>query len=232
MGLPPIADILSQALEVGPRVLANQLSQGWIAPPPRAASEKRETVLVVHAHPLPGSFSGALAAAVRRGLEAGGRDVTTLALYHDRFEPRLSPDERRRYLGANPGRSPNAFRMCAVWSGRVPVYLIEVSAKNPRPGLPRRAQQARPGPAAVPDRAARHPAVRGPAPEMRRRRLRVPDVAAPRGRFFAGRRLWSWRRRRWRVAAPPRSTRDADRGAAAVDGRRDPRRSDPRGRER
>mmetsp|Transcript_18140 Transcript_18140/g.55812 ORF Transcript_18140/g.55812 Transcript_18140/m.55812 type:complete len:255 (-) Transcript_18140:66-830(-) len=101
MGLPPIADILSQALEVGPRVLANQLSQGWIAPPPRAASEKRETVLLVHAHPLPGSFSGALAAAVRRGLEAGGRDVTTLALYHERFEPRLSPDERRRYLGPN-----------------------------------------------------------------------------------------------------------------------------------
>ena len=93
-----MADFIARLTAVGPWTLCNQLSQGWV-PMRTSAPTKRETVLLIHAHPLAGSFSGALASAVRRGLEAGGKDVISVSLYADGFEPRLSADERRRYLG-------------------------------------------------------------------------------------------------------------------------------------
>jgi NAD(P)H dehydrogenase (quinone) len=94
-----IGQVVRQVKDVGPRTVANQVTQGWIAPRHQPAHEKVKHVLLVHAHPLPGSFSGALAAAVRSGLEAGGATVTQLNLYEQNFEPCLSADERRRYLG-------------------------------------------------------------------------------------------------------------------------------------
>ena len=93
-----MTDLVARLTAVGPWTLCNQLSQGWV-PMWTSAPTKRETVLLVHAHPLAGSFSGAIASAVRRGLEAGGKDVVDVSLYADGFEPRLSADERRRYLG-------------------------------------------------------------------------------------------------------------------------------------
>jgi len=101
MSRNPLLDTLWQFLQSvrdgGPHAVANQLSQGWVPPPKQ--SERTRKVLLVHAHPLPGSFSTALASAVRRGLESGGAEVTTLNLYSMKFDPRLSADERRRYLG-------------------------------------------------------------------------------------------------------------------------------------
>ena len=82
-----MADFIARLTSVGPWTLCNQLSQGWV-PMRTSAPTKRETVLLVHAHPLAGSFSGALASAVRRGLEAGGKDVISVSLYADGFEPR------------------------------------------------------------------------------------------------------------------------------------------------
>ena len=93
-----MTDLVARLTAVGPWTLCNQLSQGWV-PMWTSAPTKRETVLLVHAHPLAGSFSGAIASAVRRGLEAGGKDVVDVSLYADGFERRLSADERRRYLG-------------------------------------------------------------------------------------------------------------------------------------
>ena len=89
--------ILQQVKDAGPHAVANQVSQGWV-PPPKVLQPTRR-VLLVHAHPLAGSFSCALAAAVRRGLEQGDARVTALDLYALKFDPRLSTDERRRYLG-------------------------------------------------------------------------------------------------------------------------------------
>lgn len=54
-------------------------------------------VLVLHAHPVPESFSYALRAAVINGLTAGGWDVDLCDLYAEGFDPVLSMDERRGY---------------------------------------------------------------------------------------------------------------------------------------
>lgn len=87
-------------------ILANQVSRGWIPAPPKHQQTK-ERVLLVHAHPLPQtSLSGAIATAVRGGLEAAGHDVVYLSLYGTRgpFEACLSADEHGRYLGPTPRR--------------------------------------------------------------------------------------------------------------------------------
>ena len=90
--------LVRQVNDVGPRAVANQITQGWIRPN-RQSRGKVNRVLLVHAHPLPGSFSGAVATAVRNGLEDAGVKVTTLDLYNQRFDPRLTAKERQRYLG-------------------------------------------------------------------------------------------------------------------------------------
>jgi putative NADPH-quinone reductase len=54
-------------------------------------------VLLVHSHPVPESFSHALCAAVRAGLERAGHEVDLLDLYAEGFTPALGTDERRRY---------------------------------------------------------------------------------------------------------------------------------------
>lgn len=53
-------------------------------------------VLIVYAHPNPGSLSGAVLERLQQGLAEGGHRVSTLDLYEERFDPVLVVDERRR----------------------------------------------------------------------------------------------------------------------------------------
>jgi NAD(P)H dehydrogenase (quinone) len=55
--------------------------------------------LVVHCHPDPASFSTALYRAACDALRRGGHDLRQIDLYADGFDPVLSFDERRAYLG-------------------------------------------------------------------------------------------------------------------------------------
>eukprot|EP00808_Paulinella_micropora_P011097 g78350.t1 len=98
------------------QVKANQLTAG-LTPAPRSTSllklsgqteqsGKGWEVLLVHAHPCgTNSFSGGLAAAVRKGLIASGHTVTTLSLYKEEDgEPivsALSRQERIDYFLGN-----------------------------------------------------------------------------------------------------------------------------------
>ncbi len=59
-------------------------------------------MLVVVAHPDRASFTHAVAAAVLRGAEHGGHDVTVLDLYALGFRPAMSREERRAYHGDQP----------------------------------------------------------------------------------------------------------------------------------
>ena len=61
--LDTLWQFLQSVRDGGPHAVANQLSQGWVPPPKQ--TERTRKVLLVHAHPLPGSFSTALASAVR-----------------------------------------------------------------------------------------------------------------------------------------------------------------------
>jgi NAD(P)H dehydrogenase (quinone) len=54
-------------------------------------------VLLVHAHPLPESFSRVLRQAVEAGLARAGHQVDLLDLYAEGFAPALSAGERQRY---------------------------------------------------------------------------------------------------------------------------------------
>jgi putative NADPH-quinone reductase len=54
-------------------------------------------VLVVHAHPVPESFSAALCAEVRLTLRARGWEVDHLDLHAEAFDPVMTADERRAY---------------------------------------------------------------------------------------------------------------------------------------
>ena len=57
--------------------------------------------LVVHCHPVAGSFSAALRDAVCRGLERAGHDVTVLDLAAEGFDPVMRRDEWERYMGSD-----------------------------------------------------------------------------------------------------------------------------------
>lgn len=54
-------------------------------------------VLIVHAHPEPASFNGALTAAAREALLAGGHDVRVSDLYAQGFDP---VSDRRNFVGS------------------------------------------------------------------------------------------------------------------------------------
>lgn len=54
-------------------------------------------VLLVHCHPRADSFSAALSATASAALEAAGHAVETIDLYAQRFDPRLSGEERGGY---------------------------------------------------------------------------------------------------------------------------------------
>ena len=78
-------------------VVSNQITKGWVKPPP--PKDEKWKVLVVHAHPLGESLSGAAVSAVETGLKQKGHDVVLLKLYEEKFQPVLTKDERQRYLG-------------------------------------------------------------------------------------------------------------------------------------
>ena len=65
-------------------------------------------VLMVTAHPCGDSFTHAVAAAARRGLERGAHDVTTLNLYALGFAPAMTPAERAAYDTDQPLIDPLA----------------------------------------------------------------------------------------------------------------------------
>ena len=58
--------------------------------------------LVVHADPDPAGFTTQLFDAAVRGLEASGHDVETISLLGERFDWRMSADERRAYETDEP----------------------------------------------------------------------------------------------------------------------------------
>lgn len=55
-------------------------------------------LLVVFAHPLSDSLAAALKDAVIGGIEASGGTADLIDLYADDFDPRLSTDERTRFV--------------------------------------------------------------------------------------------------------------------------------------
>lgn len=63
-------------------------------------------VLVVCAHPHEDSFNRAITAAVERGCQRGGHEVTTLDLYGLGFRAAMSQDEHRAYHGDQPVIDP------------------------------------------------------------------------------------------------------------------------------
>lgn len=65
-------------------------------------------VLMVIAHPCPDSFTHAVAAAARRGLESAGHQVDALDLHGIGFRAAMSLEERRAYDSANPLLDPIA----------------------------------------------------------------------------------------------------------------------------
>ena len=75
-----------------------------VPPPPRAPddTEKRK-VLLVHAHPLSGSFSRAIADAVEAGAKEGGHEVRRRSLYEEGYAPQLTASERAAYHEPSKG---------------------------------------------------------------------------------------------------------------------------------
>ena len=65
-------------------------------------------VLVLHAHPLPDSFSAALRDAVVETLKETGHDIDLCDLYAENFDPVLSRAERAGYHDLATNRAPVA----------------------------------------------------------------------------------------------------------------------------
>ena len=89
---------------------ANTLSS-YVPPPPREAEEPPRKILLVHAHPLAGSFSSAVAAAVEAGATDGGHTLRRISLYGEggrNWDPVMSPRERSVYKDSVAGKS----RLC------------------------------------------------------------------------------------------------------------------------
>lgn len=59
-------------------------------------------ILVVYAHPVPDSFNAAIHARLLDSLKAAGHEVRDLDLYAIGFDPVLTAEERRAYLGPAP----------------------------------------------------------------------------------------------------------------------------------
>jgi NAD(P)H dehydrogenase (quinone) len=71
-------------------------------------------VLVVCAHPQPGSYTHAVAAAAIRGFEGAGHHVTLLDLYASGFVPAMSAAERAAYHGERPLIDPQTVESAAL----------------------------------------------------------------------------------------------------------------------
>jgi len=71
-------------------------------------------VALVVAHPDPGSFNHAIAAAALAALKRSGHDVTVLDLYEEEFRPAMSLDERLAYHGDRPILDPMVERHAGI----------------------------------------------------------------------------------------------------------------------
>jgi NAD(P)H dehydrogenase (quinone) len=58
-------------------------------------------IQIVHCHPLTESYNHALFQTIVAALEQNGHEVATTDLYRERFDPVMSPDERRSYYEAS-----------------------------------------------------------------------------------------------------------------------------------
>ena len=65
-------------------------------------------VLVIYAHPLADSLTGALFDCVTESLAQAGHEVDALDLYAENFDPVLSADERRNYFDVEKNRDRTA----------------------------------------------------------------------------------------------------------------------------
>jgi len=63
-------------------------------------------ILLVHAHPVPASFSGSLYRLALEKLTASGHEVITADLYKEGFDPVLSRQERENYHETDINRLP------------------------------------------------------------------------------------------------------------------------------
>ncbi len=117
-------------------------------------------VLVVHAHPDPGSLVAAAKDRALRGLAAGGHDVRFTDLYAEGFSPELTAEEEQRHLepGVAPGLERHAedLQWCEVlvlvhptwWSGQPAIlkgWMDRVWASGVAWTLPEGADRLRPG---------------------------------------------------------------------------------------
>ncbi len=92
-------------------------------------------VLVVHAHPVPESYNGALHRAIVAALIAAGHVVDDWDLYAENFQPVMTPRERRAYHDIGPNligieadvtrlRAAEALVICApTWWYGMPAML-------------------------------------------------------------------------------------------------------------
>jgi len=79
--------------------------------------------LLVVSHPSATSYTKAMAAAARRGLERGGHDVEELDLYTMRFQPAMTKAERDAYHGVDPMVDP-AVQLSAALVKRADVLVF------------------------------------------------------------------------------------------------------------
>ena len=71
-------------------------------------------VVVIVAHPDPGSFNHAIATTATASLIRAGHDVTVLDLYAEEFRTAMSLDERIAYHGERPILDPMAERHAGI----------------------------------------------------------------------------------------------------------------------
>lgn len=81
-------------------------------------------VLVVHAHPDPGSFSRALRESAVRGLVAAGHLVDVIDLYEEGFGAAMSEAERRAYETPEPIKDPTVARMARLVSAAEAIVFV------------------------------------------------------------------------------------------------------------
>src|SRR4051794_40296712 len=104
--------------------------------------------LVVVSHPSATSYTNALAAAARRGLERGGHEVEELDLYALGFQPAMTNVERTAYHGTDPMVDPLVRQSAAAvkradmlvfvyptWWGGLPAMLKGWLEKTMVPGV-------------------------------------------------------------------------------------------------
>ena len=72
----------------------------------READDVTMRALIVFAHPEPTSFNGSVRDAAVAALVAAGREVDVIDLYADRFDPRMTTEERLAYETPHPILDP------------------------------------------------------------------------------------------------------------------------------